>query len=129
MFILFLILVAFVLLDSIGDATSQTNKKLSHLIQSLAVLSALLLVYFYRGDTLLDFGLFLLWYGVIRLALFDIPINLIYKENIDFIGSTGYWDIVIHKILVKLKIPNNFYFFLKMIIFIGFSIYMFYHKF
>ena len=129
MSILFLILVAFVLLDSIGDATSQSNKKLSHMVQSLCVLSALLLVYFYRGDTLLDFGLFLLWYGVIRLALFDIPINLIYGEDASFIGSTSYWDIVIHKILVKIKMSNGFYFFIKMIIFIGFSIYMFYHKF
>jgi len=119
----FLLLIGLVVFDAIGDATKEYRKITSHFFQSLMLITVLLLVIYYSGTDWIDHIMILiLWYGVNRLFLFD-PVWNITRGNIplDYIGGTSWWDITISKILIKIKMPLLFWFWIRFCIWVAYS--------
>jgi hypothetical protein len=127
LFIIYLCLIAF---DAIGDATWLNKKGISHLSQSLYVLSCLFLVIYYPGTTWKDHAMILiLWYSVNRLFLFDLIYNTIHNIfarpiahiSLDFIGESAIWDKCIRWILTKIRMPLSFWFWIRFCIWITYN--------
>ena len=106
------LIVLFVILDAVADATRDSKKKLSHIAQSLFILSGLGLAVVYPGNDWKDALVLLGWYMVNRIFLFNIVYNSVRGLYIDYLGTTSYYDIILYKVLLKLKVPVNFYIFI-----------------
>ena len=122
-YIQFALLVGLVVFDAIGDATRDAKKKISHLFQALFVATALSLVIYYPGVTWIDhIWILILWYGVNRLFLFDLVWNITNGTvSLDYIGMTGWWDITITNILIKIRMSDGFWFWIKFCIWVAYT--------
>lgn len=118
MWLTFLFIVVLIAFDALADATRDDKKKLSHILQALFVLSALILAIIYPGDSLQDAIVFIILYSINRIFLFDIIYNIARKLPLDYIGSTSYWDIVINKILLKIRMAPFFLMWVKFVLWI-----------
>ena len=130
MWIQFLLLIGLVVFDAIRDNASDNNKKIAaHFFKFLFLVTVLLLVIYYPGTNWIDHIFILIgWYGVDRLFLFDLfwntTENIIGKGKVvtlDFIGGTSWWDITISKILIKIKMPLLFWFWIRFCIWVAYS--------
>ena len=136
--ILFALLVALVAFHAANDATLHNDyKKISHLMRSLFMATVLLLVVYYPGETWKDHIMILIiWYGINRFFLFDPVWNITHnlcnyksKEKyvtIDYIGETGWWDIFIQNLLIKIKMSNQFWFWVRCVIWVTYTGYILY---
>jgi len=116
MYTLFGIIVLFVILDALADATRDDKKEISHLLQALFVLCALCLAIVYKGEGWRSHLIFVSWYAANRLFLFDLVYNKTRGLYLDYIGTTCWWDKIIYKILVKLRMPPALFVFDKFVV-------------
>jgi hypothetical protein len=114
----FILILLFVALHAIGDATRDDKKKLSHFVRSLFILCGLSMAAFFPGDGWKDFLVLLIWYAANRLFLFDLIYNAVRGLRLDYIGSTSFWDVLTLKILIRIKMPNHFWLFIKFVLWI-----------
>jgi hypothetical protein len=85
------------------------------------VLSGLSLAVFYPGNDKWDALILLALYSVNRLFLFDMVYNKARGLYLDYIGNTGYWDMIVSRILKKIKMPYSFWLFIKFVIWLTVS--------
>ena len=116
LYLIFGVILLFVILDAVADATRDEKKKLSHLFQALFVLCALSLAIVYQGEGWRAHVIFVSWYMANRFFLFDLIYNSVRKLPLDYIGRTSWWDTIIYDILIKLRMPPFFFVFIKFVI-------------
>jgi hypothetical protein len=112
---LFVFILLFVVFHALGDSTMNDRKRVSHLFRSLSVASALGMVLVYRGSGFWDGFVMVSLYCVNRFFLFDPVYNVsrVPRLALSYIGDTGWWDINVQRVLLRIKMPWNYWFWIK----------------